>query len=154
MDKLSEQVVCKIVGECTLADIGRVRDALLAVHGDAADNMKLWDVWKAGLKRMEILEPAKVEAKAPVPFRKESIHEGAMTKIQKSAAALMDEILIPMWGDGKESFTRRDVFAILQGETKEKEQAWNSVRNLFAEYGISQTGKTAAAGYFFKKESK
>jgi len=113
MDKLSEQVVCKIVGECTLADIGRVRDALLAVHGDSADNMKLWDVWKAGLKRLEILEkPVKADASATVPVEK---YQPTGTRRNTVTDNPLAEAVITMWADG-EQFTWKDVIALV-GET-------------------------------------
>jgi len=153
MDKLSEQLVCKIVGECTLADIGRVRDALIAVHGDSADNMKLWDVWKAGLKRLEILEkPAAVE-RTPVPVEKYQTPEAPVPDLPASMLDYIVDAMVVMWSDG-ESFGYKDVRELL-GENIPTWR-WQKVPGRARELGyvMSVTGRTRYATWTIKKEAK
>jgi hypothetical protein len=158
MDKLSEQVVCKIVGECTLADIGRVRDALLAVHGDSADNMKLWDVWKAGLKRVEILEkPVKVETTVPVPppekFQPTARQKGTARIKKISPSDYIVDAIVTMWLNG-ESFGFSDVCALL-GERIPRWR-WQDACNRARESGYIMTpsSRNRYAKWTIKKEGE
>jgi len=153
MDKLSEQVVCKIVGECTLADIGRVRDALLAVHGDSADNMKLWDVWKAGLKRLEILEkPAKVEA-GPVVKERKARRWSRKNTVNSGKVDEIISVVTQMWMSG-EAFSFTDIRSLTTSEITPAH--WTVARDVLMHtgYTLVKTGVKQNTRWNIKKENK
>jgi len=152
MDKLSEQVVCKIVGECTLADIGRVRDALLAVHGDSADNMKLWDVWKAGLKRLEILEkPVKLEEKEEVlPKERKTRRWGRKNTANSGKVDEIISVVTQMWMNG-ETFSFTDIRSLTTSEIKPAH--WTVARDVLVHtgYTLTKTGEKQFTRWTIKK---
>ena len=140
MDKLGRQIVCKIVGEATLVDIDRIREALVAVYGDNAENIKLWEVFEAGLERKEILEkPAKVETPVPSPSVK-----------PRTVTEEIAQCVIDMWPNG-ESFMLRDIHSLVgAGVTG---NTWASARQVLNKMGY-KTVLNGNCSWTIKREGK